>query len=54
VRLQARRIGLVHDVVPLAELEAAGASIVASFLENGPLAIAAEGLASFVEKHPAR
>ncbi|MFI4996701.1 MAG: enoyl-CoA hydratase-related protein [Hyphomicrobiales bacterium] len=89
MRLEAQRIGLVHDVVPLAELQAAGARIVASFLENGPLAIAetkavaldlagmaidqatfdrlvdsqaakrqsreaAEGLASFVEKRPAR
>ena len=37
---EARRIGLVHEVVPLAELEAAGARIVGHLLENGPAAIA--------------
>jgi methylglutaconyl-CoA hydratase len=37
---EARRIGLVHEVVPLAELEAAGARIVGHLLENGPQAIA--------------
>jgi len=37
---QARRIGLVHEVVPLAELEAAGARIIEQILENGPVAIA--------------
>jgi methylglutaconyl-CoA hydratase len=36
---EARRIGLVHEVVPLAELEAAGARIVAHLLENGPDAL---------------
>jgi methylglutaconyl-CoA hydratase len=86
---EARRIGLVHEVVPLAELEAAGARIVGRLLENGPDAIsetkavalrsawsdvdeatfeglveahaakrqsaeAAEGLASFMQKRPAR
>jgi len=86
---EARRIGLVHEVVPLAELEAAGARIVGRLLENGPDAIsetkavalrsawsdvdettferlveahaakrqsaeAAEGLASFTQKRPAR
>src|SRR5580704_10232016 len=86
---EARRIGLVHEVVPLAELEAAGARIVGHLLENGPSAIsetkaialrsawgdvdeatfdrlvethaakrrsaeAAEGLASFRQKRPAR
>ena len=34
----ARRIGLVHDVVPLAELEAAGAKVVEQLLANGPQA----------------
>jgi methylglutaconyl-CoA hydratase len=33
---EARRIGLVHEVVPHAELEAAGARIIAHLLENGP------------------
>jgi methylglutaconyl-CoA hydratase len=86
---EARRIGLVHEVVPLAELEAAGALIVDRLLENGPASIretkaialrsawgdvddasferlveahaakrqsaeAAEGLASFRQKRPAR
>ena len=37
---EARRIGLVHEVVPLAELEAAGARIVGQLLENDPRAIA--------------
>ena len=37
---EARRIGLVHEVVPGAELEAAGARIVDQFLQNGPEAIA--------------
>ena len=37
---QARRIGLVHEVVPAAELEAAGARIVDAILQNGPEAIA--------------
>jgi methylglutaconyl-CoA hydratase len=37
---EARRIGLVHEVVPLAELDAAGARIVGHLLENGPQAIA--------------
>ena len=36
---EARRIGLVHQVVPLAELEAAGARVVDQFLQNGPQAI---------------
>src|ERR1700753_297570 len=36
----ARRIGLVHDVVPLAELEAAGAKVVEQLLANGPEALA--------------
>ena len=83
---EARRIGLVHEVVPLAGLEAAGAKMVDQLLQNAPRANAetkatalryawgatdleglikahaakrrseeaAEGLASFVEKRPAR
>src|SRR5947207_12036850 len=86
---EARRIGLVHEVVPAAELEAAGARAVDHILANGPRAMAdtkahvlhaawsevddaaferlieahaqkrqsaeaAEGLASFAEKRPAR
>ncbi len=87
---EARRIGLVHEVVPLAGLKEAGERIVATLLQNGPVASAqtksvalefawggriepatfdrlvvqhadkrrsaeaAEGLASFVEKRPAR
>lgn len=37
---EARRIGLVHEVVPPGELEAAGERIVAALLENGPKALA--------------
>jgi methylglutaconyl-CoA hydratase len=37
---EARRIGLVHEVVPLAELEAAGAKVVEQLLANGPGALA--------------
>jgi len=36
----ARRIGLVHEVVPLAQLEAAGAGFVDLMLANGPAALA--------------
>src|SRR5690242_28642 len=36
---EARRIGLVHEVVPLAELEAVGARIVGHLLQNGPDAL---------------
>lgn len=36
---EARRIGLVHEVVPAAELEAAGARMVDQILQNGPDAI---------------
>ena len=36
---QAHRIGLVHEVVPLAELEAAGERIVDELLTNGPDAV---------------
>jgi methylglutaconyl-CoA hydratase len=82
---EARRIGLVHEVVPLAELEAAGVKMVEQLLQNAPQANAetkatalrfawgrmdeqlviehaakrrsaeaAEGLASFAQKRPAR
>ena len=37
---EARRIGLVHEVVALAELEAAGAKVVEQLLGNGPEAMA--------------
>lgn len=37
---EARRIGLVHEVVPLAGLEAAGARMIEHVLANGPDAIA--------------
>ena len=37
---EARRIGLVHEVVPLANLEARGAGIVAQILENSSKAMA--------------
>lgn len=37
---EARRIGLVHEVVSLAELAAAGERIVVAVLENGPEAVA--------------
>ena len=37
---EARRIGLVHEVVPAAELDAGGARIVGHLLENGPQALA--------------
>jgi methylglutaconyl-CoA hydratase len=37
---EAHRIGLVHQVVPLSELAAAGERIVAHVLENGPDAVA--------------
>ncbi len=36
---EACRIGLVHQVVPLAELETAGARVVDQVLQNGPDAI---------------
>ncbi len=36
----ARRIGLVHEVVQLADLETAGAKVVAQLLGNGPAAMA--------------
>lgn len=37
---EARRIGLVHEIVPAAELQAAGARTVDALLQNGPQAIA--------------
>ena len=37
---EAWRIGLVHEVVPLAELAAAGERVVNAVLENGPEAVA--------------
>ena len=37
---EARRIGLVHEVVPLADLESAGAKFVEQLLANGPQALA--------------
>jgi methylglutaconyl-CoA hydratase len=37
---EARRIGLVHEVVPAAELETAGERIVKALLDNAPTAIA--------------
>src|SRR5258705_11645210 len=37
---EARRIGLVHEVVPLADLETAGAKVVEQLLANGPEALA--------------
>ena len=39
-RAEARRLGLVHEVVPEGELEAAGAAMVETLLPNGPGAIA--------------
>jgi methylglutaconyl-CoA hydratase len=37
---EARRIGLVHDVVPAAQLAAAGESVIAELLAGAPLAVA--------------
>jgi methylglutaconyl-CoA hydratase len=37
---EARRIGLVHDIVPAGELQAAGARMIDQILQNGPDAIA--------------
>ena len=37
---EARRIGLVHEVVPLNDLESAGAKFVEQLLANGPQALA--------------
>ena len=37
---EARRIGLVHEVVPLAGLENSGAAVVEQLLANGPEALA--------------
>jgi len=43
---EARRIGLVHEVVPLAELEAAGERMVGHLLASGPEAVAQTKLAA--------
>jgi methylglutaconyl-CoA hydratase len=66
---EARRIGLVHEVVPLAELAPAGERVVGHVLENAPGAIAetkaltlqqafgnlgAAGFAALVESHAAK
>lgn len=37
---EARRIGLVHEVVPATELEAAGDRMIAALLENAPMGLA--------------
>jgi len=37
---EARRIGLVHEIVPAAELAAAGARVIDQILLNGPQAVA--------------
>lgn len=37
---EARRIGLVHEVVPAARLQARGEEIIAKILQNGPKALA--------------
>jgi len=37
---EARRIGLVHEIVPAADLEAAGERIIGALLANGPEAMA--------------
>lgn len=37
---EARRIGLVHEIVPAGELQSAGARIVDQLLQNGPEAVA--------------
>jgi methylglutaconyl-CoA hydratase len=44
---EAWRIGLVHEIVPAAELQAAGARIVDAVLQNGPQAIAQTKTLSF-------
>jgi methylglutaconyl-CoA hydratase len=60
---EARRIGLVHEIVPAAELEASGWAhlddatferLVVSHAAKRQTAEAAEGLASFAEKRPAK
>ncbi|MGY4329039.1 enoyl-CoA hydratase/carnithine racemase [Bradyrhizobium sp. LB7.2] len=50
----ARRIGLVHEVVPLADLDAAGAKVVEQLLANGPEAMAETkraGAGELVRRH---
>jgi methylglutaconyl-CoA hydratase len=66
---EARRIGLVHEVVAAAELEAAGARIVERLLENAPAAnaqtkavalehawgnVTAQGFNRLIEQHAAK
>jgi methylglutaconyl-CoA hydratase len=66
---EARRIGLVHEVVPLAELEAAGAKAVDQLLQNAPEAnaqtkavaiehawgrLSAQDLTRLIEQHAAK
>jgi methylglutaconyl-CoA hydratase len=66
---EARRIGLVHEVVPLTELAAAGAKVVDQLLQNAPEAnaqtkvlaiehawggLSTETLARLIEQHAAK
>ena len=66
---EARRIGLVHEVVPLAELEAAGAKVIDQLLQNAPEAnaqtkalaiehawgnLSAQELTHLIEQHAAK
>jgi methylglutaconyl-CoA hydratase len=66
---EARRIGLVHEVVPLAELEAAGAKVVDRLLQNAPEAnaqtkavalehawgdVTTQGFSRLIEQHAAK
>jgi methylglutaconyl-CoA hydratase len=46
---EAQRIGLVHKIVPLAELAAAGEQMIGCLLENGPQAMA-ETKAAIIER----
>lgn len=48
---EAHRIGLVHEVVPATELEAAGERIVQALLENAPIAIAETKATALDEAH---
>ena len=66
---EAHRIGLVHEVVPLAELEAAGAKVIDQLLQNAPEAnaqtkalaiehawgnLSAQALTRLIEQHAAK
>lgn len=66
---EARRIGLVHEVIPLGELEAAGARVVDQLLQNAPEAnaqtkavaiehawgnVTAQGFNRLIEQHAAK